>query len=234
MAKKEQIPPKRNPEIVRKEFADLLTNAEKIEKESNDVILKLATRAYEVQVHKYWRHYVSPKAKKAYRSFDQWLKEDAGAQRSRIYSELRVVRYLPISLKEIEAIGKTKCEEVAKVAKFSPQKLGKVLEAVKKNPQMNTKDVRQLVSNAIAGNATEPVRYSYFEFAMPSGEAKIVKQALKVMQATDPLEDPENPVSMGRHLYHMCTDWLLGAEQQEILKKLEEMGVEQMAPIVTE
>lgn len=218
------VPGKRAPEVVRKEFQGLVKDERKAFENSSQISLKLALRAYEIQYHQHWRHYLSKNTDKAFATFGEWLREDAGESRTRVFAKLGIVKYLPLSAEKMEELGLTKCEEVAKVAKHAPRRLAKLIEQVQEHPEMTAKDVKQLVSRTLDGHTPEPQKYKYFELAMTEAEAAEFYMALQIMQAQDPLNDPENQVSMGRHVHNICVDWMTTAEAQETREKLEKSG----------
>ena len=215
----------RDPQAVRQEFRELVDRANENRRQADDIFIKLATRAYEVQVKRYWREYISQKTGKPFTGFDEWVREDSQWCRSKIYSLISVVKNLKLPAEELEEIGESKSVELAKVARDAPKQLPRVIQAVKDNPRMKLKEVKNLVSNALDGRHAELKKYRHYEFAVDEENASTVEKALLVMQEMDPLDDPDNRVSMGRHLVHLMIDWLGYPEPRAIAEKLEQEGV---------
>ena len=171
---------------------------------------------------------------KTFQTFDHYVEEEVGVSKSKVYMMLGVVDHLSkkLSHTRMEELGKTRCYELARLAAERPKQLDRVLQKVENNPNIPVNEVRDIVEAAIENRAYE--RFQRLEFAVKEGDVATVIEALAVMQAGEPVENPDSASGRGVHLVNVCREYLSGEEETRVLKELKKNGFFKKVPFELE
>ena len=206
---------------LRKKIKDLSDELQKIHDQAEHKLVELSNLVYKVQKDQLFREWINPETKKPFRSFEDWIRVDVKQSKASVYRFIGVKQHLKLSDKTLELIGSSRCFELVKVAKEKPKQLARIVREIEKRPDMPVFTLQQIVTNTIAGHHFDSGKYERMDFAVKSEDVDDVKKAFAVMQAIDPVKNPEAASGRGLHLVNLCHDFLSGKEQREILRRLE-------------
>jgi hypothetical protein len=209
---------------IRKEIQDLSHWLQSTREEAEHKIVRLTNLVHRVQRDQLYKDWEDPAVKKPYRSFQAWIESEVGVSRAQVYRLIDVKEHLKLSERTLEEFGSSRCFELVKVAKERPKLLARFVEALKKKPDTPLYAVQQMVTNAVASGHFDSGAYERFSFAVKVEDALTIRKALMVIQAQEPAKNPDTDAARGTHLVVLCQEFLLGKEEQRILKKLEEAG----------
>ncbi|MCI0626024.1 MAG: hypothetical protein L0387_31010 [Acidobacteria bacterium] len=196
-------------------------------------MMRMGELALKIQQRKWWL-LLKRKDGKPYHSFDQLIQElklDGMSYRS-VYNAMDAAKQLSdMRPSTLETLGKSKCYELARVKREAPRQFRPVLRALLEKPEMSVREVKNIAATAIAspnpnpnGNGGPKERWVNMEFILRDSDAQVVKQALAVAQAMDPERHAESEYTLGRHLRRICDEFLLGGEQQQVWRNLDQAG----------
>lgn len=186
---------------------------------------RLANNCFKVQSQQLYLTRVDPETKKTFTTFRRWCEVEIGLSYTTIYRFIGIRKHLKsIPDKTIEKIGKTRCDELCKVAQEKPSLLPRFVKALEKEPDMPLYTLKQRVTNTLAGSEWDSGDWTRFEFAVKAEDAPYVVKAIAVLQAVEAVKNPETPAGRGFHLISLCQEYLSGKDASTILKRLEEAG----------
>jgi hypothetical protein len=171
---------------------------------------------------------------KCFQTFDDYIETEVGVSKSKGYMMMDVVDHLKLPAPKLEELGKTRCYELARAAREKPKSFGRVLEKVRKNPEMTVGEVKTLVDAHIAGRSLHTERYARIEFVVKDDDMQTVEEALAVMQAQEPVDIPDSAFGRGVHLISIAQEYLSGEEETKILKELKKSGFFRKTPFQLE
>lgn len=209
---------------IRKEIQTLSARLHAIREEADHGLVRLSNLVYTVQQKQLFREWVDPNTKKPFTSFETWIKVDTGQSKASIYRFIGVKEHLKFADSTLESLGACKCFELVKVAKEKPKILSRLVDHLKKNPDIPLYTVQQLATNAIHGRSWDSGTYERIDFAVKTEDAPVVRKALAVMQAVDGVDHPETAAGRGTLLVSILQDYLSGHEEAKVLTKLEKAG----------
>jgi hypothetical protein len=181
---------------------------------------------------KLWEKRTSKRTRKTFNTIDQWINEEGGMSRAKVYSLLRMARaYRGVPERTVMALGYCRANELARISEYRQDDTAKepnktFLKAIDKTlkNRMDVTEVKLMVDNALAGEHLDSRRYLSLELSIKSEDYPSVAQAIAVAQARTPLENPDSPTANGIHIVDICKDYLLDPASAKILKQLEEAG----------
>lgn len=210
---------------LRKEIRELSNELAEIREKVEHKVIRLSNLVHKVQKGQLFRKWVNPQTKKLFTSFEDWIKVDVKQSKSSVYRFIGVKEHLgKIPDDTLEMIGESRCFELVKVAKEKPKQLSRIVKEIEKNPKMTLFSLQQMTTNAIAGHNFDSGQYERLDFAIKVEDVKEVNQAFAVMQALEPVKNPEKASGRGLHLVNLCREYLSGKEERQTLKRLEEAG----------
>jgi hypothetical protein len=209
---------------IRKEIKELSTWLLSTHEEAQHKMVRLANLVATVQKKQLWREWKNPKTGKLFTTFDSWIDIELRQSKASVYRFIGVKEHLDLPDSTLEMIGKSRCFELVKVAKEKPKLLPRIVQEIKKNPDMPVFTLQQIVTNAIAGHHFDSGEYQRLDFAIKVEDIKEVNQAFMVMQAIEPVKNPEAASGRGLHLVNLCREYLSGKEERKVLKRLEDGG----------
>lgn len=210
---------------IRKEIQSLADKLHDMRGEADKKLARLSNLVATVSELKLFREWKHPKTRKYYKTFDSWLSAEVRESRSSVYRFIGVRQHLKsIPDSRLESIGASRCFELVKVAREKPTMLPRFLKEIEKNPELEVVTLRAMVSNTLAGGHFDSGEYESIEFVVKKEDAPYVHKTLAVMQAVEPVSNPEAASGRGVHLISICQEYLSGREQVAILRNLEEAG----------
>lgn len=192
-------------------------------KQAEKVWMRAAHAVYLIQRNQWWRKWRNQETNKIFQDFDEWIRSDCGMARGKVYNLLDVKKNLKLPARTLEMIGQSRCYELARLARHKPRQLPKMVERIRKNPELTHREVHRMVSTAIEGRA-DTVNYTQFEIAANSHDATEIRRALLVMQQISPVNRPDTEAGMGTHFANICREFLSTEEAQRVQKELDEVG----------
>jgi hypothetical protein len=209
---------------LRKEIQDLANDLQSIEKEAESKLVRLSNLVHEVQQKQLFREWIDSKTKKPFKSFEDWIKRDVRQSKSSVYRFIGVKEHLRLPNATLELIGKSRCFELVKVAKEKPKMLGRIVKEIEKHPDMPVYQVQQMATQVLNDAHFDSGSYERFDFAIRVEDVPDIRKAFAVMQAQEPVKNPEAAAGRGMHLVSLCQDYLSRAPERKVLKRLEEAG----------
>ena len=209
---------------IRKEILDLAKEVRDLRDKAENKILQLTNLVFTVREKQLFREWINPKTKKKFKTFDDWLEVDTGQSKATVYRLLRVKDNLKLSDARLEKIGPSRCYEIERIARDKPSLLPKFIKKIEDNPDIPVYAVKQMVANVLAGGHFDSGEYSRWEFAVKVEDEDDIRNTFAVMQAIEPVQNPDSPSGRGLHLLALCQEYLSGRPQREMLKKLEAAG----------
>lgn len=209
---------------IREEILSLRDDLQKIKKEANTKLVQLSNLVHKVQKEQLWKDWINPQTKKAFTSFELWIKVDTGESKASVYRFLGVKEHLDLPDKTLEMIGTSRSFELVRVAKEQPKLLPKFVKAIEKNPDLPLYTLQNMVTNALASGHYDSGEYERFDYAIKIEDAPDIRKAFAIMQAMEPVDDPDSAAGRGVHLLDLCQDLLSRKDARAILKKLEDAG----------
>ena len=187
--------------------------------------LRMAWSTLQIRDNAWWRQWVSKETKKKFVTFTQWVEEECQfGGRSKVYSLMDIVENLKLPPEKLMEFGKTKCYELARVARNKPKALARTITYLQNNPELSVDEVKQSVANVLAGQAMGSRKFVSIELTVPQDEVVYIRKALAVMQAITPAKEPETAVGMGLLAARICQEYLSGKVETKVLKELEAAG----------
>jgi len=209
---------------IRREIQLLADELHDMRGKADRKLARLSNLVATVSKLKLFREWKNPKGK-FYKTFDSWLSSEVRESRSSVYRFIGVRQHLKsLSDSRLESIGASRCFELVKVARDKPKMLPRFLKEIEKNPELEVVTLRAMVSNTLAGGAFDSGEYESIEFVVKKEDAPYVHKTLAVMQAVEPVSNPDAASGRGVHLISICQEYLSGRDQVAILKSLEEAG----------
>jgi hypothetical protein len=209
---------------LRKEIKELVGELAEIREKVEHKVVRLSNLVHKVQKGQLFREWTNPETKKQFTSFEDWIRVDVKQSKASVYRFIGVKEHLKLPDETLELIGTSRCFELIKVAKEKPKLLPRIVQEIKKNPNMPVFTLQQIVTNAIAGHHFDSGEYQRLDFAIKVEDVKEVNQAFAVMQAIEPVKNPEAASGRGLHLVNLCREYLSGKEERRVLKRLEDAG----------
>jgi hypothetical protein len=209
---------------LRKEIKDLSNELVEIREKVEHKVVRLSNLVHKVQKSQVFRQWVNPQTKKFFTSFEDWIRIDVKQSKSTVYRFIGVKEHLKLPDETLEMIGESRCFELVKVAKEKPKQLSRIVKEIEKNPKMTVFALQQMTANAIAGHHFDSGEFRRWDFAIKVEDEVEVKQAFAVMQAMEPVKNPDAASGRGLHLVNLCREYLSGKEERKTLKRLEDAG----------
>jgi hypothetical protein len=209
---------------IRQEIIDLADEFQKLQKDAQSKLVRLSNLVHKVQKDQLFREWINPKTKKAFTSFENWIKVDVRQSKSSVYRFIGVKEHLNLPDKTLELIGPSRCFELVKVAKEKPKMLQKIVKAIEANPEIPVYTVQQMATNVLAGSNFDSGNYDRLDFAVRVEDVHEIHQAFAVMQSMEPVKFPDTPTGRGMHLLNLCQDFLSRPKERQVLKRLEDAG----------
>jgi hypothetical protein len=209
---------------LRKEIKELVGELAEIREKVEHKVVRLSNLVHKVQKGQLFRGWTNPETKKLFTSFEDWLHVELRQSKASVYRFIGVKEHLKLPDATLELIGTSRCFELVKVAKEKPKLLPRIVQEIEKNPDMPIFTLQQIVTNAIAGHHFDSGEYQRLDFAIKVEDIKEVNQAFAVMQAIEPVKNPEAASGRGLHLVNLCREYLSGKEERKVLKRLEDGG----------
>lgn len=209
---------------LRKEIKDLADELQELHDKVEHKLVRLSNLVHKVQQKQLFREWINSETKKPFKSFEDWIKVDVRQSKASVYRFIGVKTHLKLPDKTLEMIGTSRCFELVKVAKDKPKQLARIVKEIEKKPDMPLFTLQQMVTNVMSGQHFDSGEYRRWEFAVKVEDETDVVKAFAVLQAMDPVKNPEAPSGRGLHLVNLCQDLLCGREEREILKRLEKAG----------
>lgn len=208
--------------------AQLLSDLEwfrNVTREGEKNWMRVAKNVALIRDNEWWRHWKSKSSKKSFTSFHDWLQHDAGPTRSTCYHLLDVAGNLKsLSQKQKESLGKSKCYELARVAREKPKLLASTIAKAEK---VTVDEVKKIVSATLAGHHLEASKFVRMEFLLPPDDAKNIRLALVVAANMEGKPMPmETTVQAGYRLAEICQEFLTGEKQIQVKKLLKKARFE--------
>lgn len=209
---------------IRKEIKEIVEELPHIQKQLQQKIVRLSNLVHKVQGGQLFREWINPETKKQYTAFEDWIRVEVKESKASVYRFIGVKEHLKLPDKTLELIGRSRCFELVRIAKEKPAMLQRFVKAIEKNPELPHFTLQQMVTNALSGSHFDSGEYERLDFAVKIEDMPDVNKALAVMQAMDPVKNPDMPSGRGVHLVNFCNDYLSKKEPREVLKRLEKAG----------
>jgi len=209
---------------LRKKIKDLSDELQQLHDKAEHKLVELSNLVHKVQKGQLFREWTNPETRKPFNSFEDWIRVDVKQSKASVYRFIGVKEHLKLPDKTLELIGSSRCFELVKVAKEKPKQLARFVKEIEKNPALPFFSLQQMVANTIAGHHFDSGRYERMDFAIKVEDLDEVKKAFAVMQALEPVKNPEAASGRGLHLVSLCQEFLSGREERETLKRLEKAG----------
>lgn len=211
---------------LRKEIKELADELADIREKAEHKVVRLANLVHRVQKTQAFREWINPQTKKTFTSFEDWIKIDVRQSKSSVYRFIGVREHLHKHVPDetLEMIGESRCFELVKIAKEKPKLLPRIVKEIEKNPKMTVFALQQMTTNAIAGHHFDSGEFRRWDFAIKVEDEVEVRQAFAVMQAMEPVKNPDAASGRGLHLVNLCREYLSGKEERKTLKRLEDAG----------
>jgi hypothetical protein len=211
---------------LRKQIRELADELAEIREKAEHKVVRLANLVHRVQKTQVFREWINPQTKKPFTSFEDWIKVDVRQSKSSVYRFIGVKEHLNkhVSDETLEMIGESRCFELVKIAKEKPKQLTRIVKEIEKNPKMTVFALQQMTANVLEGNHFDSGQYERLDFAVKVEDAVEVKQAFAVMQALEPVKNPDAASGRGLHLVNLCREYLSGKEERKALRRLEDAG----------
>lgn len=209
---------------LRKKIQDLAKELQEMHNKAEGKLVQLSNLVFQVREKQLFREWNNPETKKPFKGFQEWLSVDVKQSRANVYRLLGVREHLKVSDKTLETIGPSRSYELVRVAREKPKLLKRFIDKIKEDPDIPVYTVQQMVTSALSGSHFDSGEYDRLDFAVKVEDAPIVIKAFAVMQALEPVQNPETPAGRGLHLVSFCQEYLSGRVERDTLKQLEEAG----------
>lgn len=214
---------KQDPSKVRRQLLADMEWLRKAGKQAEKVWMRAAHAVYLIQRNQWWRTWRNQETHKAFQDFDEWIRSDCGMARGKVYNLLDVKKNLKLPARTLEMIGQSRCYELARLSRHKPRQVPKMVERIRRNPELTHREVRRMVSTAIEGRA-DTTNYIHFEIVANTHDATEIRRALLVMQQISPVDRPDTEIGMGTHFTNICREFLGTEEAQSVQKELDVAG----------
>lgn len=175
-----------------------------------------------IQKEKLWTKRVSDQTKEVFETFDQWVAEEGGMARGKIYDLLRLKEaYQKVPVEKLLDLGFSRASELARIHSKLPAAFSKAVDKVISR-KMPMKEVKVMVANTLANEHLDSGHYTILELSIKDEDYQEVVRALAVAQARTPLENPGTESANGMHIVEICQDYLLDPHSAKVLKELDE------------
>ena len=211
-----------DPKVVRRQLLKDIEWVKAVSKEGETGWIRMANSAWLIRKNRWWQKWKNPETHKLFHSFNDWMENDCGQARSSIYNLLDIKDNLKLPAKTLEMLGRSRCYELAKLARHRPKMLPKIVEKIRKNPSIPHVEVKQIVTDALAGRTGD--RHVLVEFSVKREDIADVNKALLVAQAIEPVERPESQGGKGVHFMSILQEYLGLPEVEKVVKELEKSG----------
>jgi hypothetical protein len=209
---------------IRGEIKTLVDDLATMRKQVESKVVRLSNLVAKVRDKQMFREWINPKTRKPFKSFEDWIKVEVKASKASVYRFIGVKEHLNLPDETLEMIGTSRAFELVKVAKEKPKMLPRIVKEIEKHPDMSVFTVQQMVTNVIEGHNFDSGQYERMDFALKVEDVPMVRKAFAVMQAIEPVKNPEAASGRGLHLVSLCQEYLSGREEREMLKRLEDAG----------
>lgn len=212
---------------IRKEIHELRDWFKSSSAEGQRKWMRMGKLLVKVREEGYWKEWKGPKGER-YTLFDDYMELEVGISKSKGYALLSVIDYLKLPAAKLEELGKSKCYELARLAREKPKSLGHVLERIEKESQkgpISIERVKTMVSVTLEGSHLPNGHYVTLDFLLREGDQfGVVSRALQVLQAEEPVESPTGSAARGVHLVSLCQEFLTEESHKKTEKQLEKAG----------
>lgn len=186
--------------------------------------IRVAEFLHRIKEEKLWAKRLSKETKKNFETFDQWIGEEGGMARGKIYDLLRLKEaYENVPTGKLLDLGFSRAAELARIHANLPKAFPKAIEKVISR-NMPVKEVKVLVANTLAYEHLDSGHYTILELSIKDEDFSDVRKAIAVAQARTPLDNPDNGSADGVHVVEICREYLLDPASAKVLKELEESG----------
>jgi hypothetical protein len=210
--------------------------------EADKRFIRVAAELHRIATERLWQHRRSARTRKPFGTLDQWIAEEGGMSRAKIYQLLRLAKcYAGIPYRKVLELRMSRANELARIAKCRGNGEGAkppqvFLDAIEETiaRKLPVKEVERMVANCLAGEHLDSAKYVVVELSVLAEDEETLRKAIAVAQARAPLPNPETAAADGTHVVEICREYLEDPASEKVLAQLEEAGAFRKAMTVQE